>query len=310
MASAGVCATNLGLKGANGYLSGMDVPPILTPTAPENISPAPAPHPYTPEWLNSLSEEQRQSPELKEFWRRMHQTGGEHVSWLFWRYESNILKTPLLPAQGSIFFLDCGRGPFAVTAAHVYEGFLEHCSAYRVRSCQIGNVAFNPTERFIAWGKDIGIDIATFKITPEEIEATGKRVVKGVDGPWPPPPQKDEVVFFGGFPGDERDNVTADDVTFGLHSAMIRLTSLTDRQLCCQFDRSNWIDVHGLGLPPVGYDLGGMSGGPMLAPILVDGAWNWRLIGVISEAKSIEGFERVIAERAHFILPNGKLSLW
>jgi hypothetical protein len=42
----------------------------------------------------------------------------------------------------------------------------------------------------------------------------------------------------------------------------------------------------------------------------VDGAWTWRLVGVISEAKSIEGFERVTAERAHFINPSGKFSLW
>jgi hypothetical protein len=47
----------------------------------------------------------------------------------------------------------------------------------------------------------------------------------------------------------------------------------------------------------------------MLKPIFADGEWTWRLVGVISEAISIEGFERVTAERAHFILPDGKLSL-
>jgi hypothetical protein len=281
---------------------------IHLPTPPEELAPAAPPQPYTPEFLDALTEEQRQSPELKEFYQRIHNTGAEHVSWLFWRYESKSLKTPLLPAQGSIFFLDCGRGPFAVTAGHVFEGFLEHRSAYRVRGCQIGNVPFNPEERLIAWGKDLGIDIATFKVTPEEIAQTGKRVVKGVDGPWPPPPQPNEIVFFGGFPGDERDAIGAHEAVFGLHSAMPGLTSFTDRQLCCQLDRSSWIDVRGLGLPPVGYDLGGISGGPMLKPIFVNGAWTWRLVGVISEATSIEGFERVIAERAHFILPSGKLS--
>jgi hypothetical protein len=98
-------------------------------------------------------------------------------------------------------------------------------------------------------------------------------------------------------------------MVLGLHSAMPRLTSLTEYQLCCQFDRSGWIDVSGAGLPPVGYDLGGVSGGPMLKPIFVNGAWTWRLVGVISEAVSTEGFERVTAVRAHFILPSGKLSL-
>ena len=145
-------------------------------------------------------------------------------------------------------------------------------------------------------------------MTPEEIAATGKQVIKGIDGPWPPPPEPKEIVFFGGFPGNERDIINPNDVVFGLHSAMPGLTCFTARQLCCQLDRSSWIDIRGLGLPPVGYELGGASGGPMLKPIFVDGAWTWRLVGVVSETKSIEGFERVTAERAHFILPSGRLS--
>jgi hypothetical protein len=116
-------------------------------------------------------------------------------------------------------------------------------------------------------------------------------------------------VFFGGFPGDERDQIGSQDVVFGLHSAIPRLTSYTDHQLCCQLDRSSWVDVRGLGLPPVGYDLGGISGRPMLKPVFVDGAWSWRLVGVISEAISVADFERITAIRAHFILPSGRLSL-
>jgi hypothetical protein len=282
--------------------------PILVPALPEDIAPTVAPQPFAPEWLDSLTEEQRQSPEIKEFWRRMHDSGAEHVAWLVWRYQSKLIETPLLPAQGSIFFLDCGRGPFAVTAGHVFETFVEHRRKYRVRGCQIGNVGFNPEERLISRGKDLGIDIATFEVTPEEIAATNKKVVQGTDGVWPPPPQPGEIVFFGGFPGVERDPIGPDEMVFGLHGAMTGLTSFTDRQLCCQLDRSGWIDVRGLGLPPVGYDLGGVSGGPMLRPVFVDGAWSWRLVGVISEAISVEDFERVVAERSHFILPNGRIS--
>jgi hypothetical protein len=86
------------------------------------------------------------------------------------------------------------------------------------------------------------------------------------------------------------------------------LTGFTDYQLCCQFDRRYWIDIRGHGLPPVGYKLGGVSGGPMLEPIFSDGAWGWRLVGVISEALSVPDFERITAVRAHFILPDGHLS--
>ena len=116
------------------------------------------------------------------------------------------------------------------------------------------------------WGKDLGLDIATFRITPEEIASSGKQIVHGVDGPWPAPPNVGEAVFFGGFPGCERDQVTSDEFAFGLHSAMVPLTDFTDYQLCCRLERRHWIDVRGLGLPPVGYCFGGVSGGPMLQP--------------------------------------------
>jgi hypothetical protein len=283
---------------------------IIPTTLPQNNTPAAGPQPYSPKWLNALNDAQRQSSEIKEFSRRMHDGGGKHVTWLFWHYQEKSLWTPPfgLSRQGSIFFLDCGRGPFAVTAGHVYDAYLEDVQKRHVRGVQVANIDFNPVERLIASGKNLGLDIATFRITPGEIAATGKNTIRGIDGPWPPPPNKGEVVYFGGFPGCERDRIRSKEFSFGLHSAMVPLTSFTQYQLCCQFDRRYWVDIRGLGLPPVGYELGGVSGGPMLQPIFKDGAWDWRLVGVISEAVMAQDFERITAVQAHFILPNGRLS--
>jgi hypothetical protein len=283
---------------------------LIVPTLPEQRALSEPPQPFTPEWLNGLSEAERKSPKVREFSLRMQNSAAEHVTWLFWRYQSKVLETPLLPRQGSLFFLDCGREPFAVTAGHVFEQFLEDRQLRRVRGYQIANVGFDPEERLIDWGKNLNIDIATFRVTPEEIAATGKKALRGTDGAWPPPPNPKEAVFFGGFPGCERDQIGPHDVVFGFYGAMPMLTSFTDHQLCCQFAREEWVDVRGLGLPPVGYDLGGASGSPMLAPVFDEGGWGWRLVGVISEARSTEGFERVTAVRSHFIQPDGRLRLW
>jgi hypothetical protein len=55
--------------------------------------------------------------------------------------------------------------------------------------------------------------------------------------------------------------------------------------------------------------MGGMSGGPLLLPLgNDDGAWRFCLGGVISEARSGEDFETVVAVRAHFINPDGSIS--
>jgi hypothetical protein len=284
--------------------------PIIPATLPEDKTPAAAPQPYRPEWLNALNDAQRQSPEVKEFSQRMHDSGGEHVTWLVWHYQEKKLWTPrfALWQQASMFFLDCGRGPFAVTAGHVYEQFLEDSHTRYIGGTQVANIGFDPAERLIAWGRNLGLDIATFRITSEEIAATGKRIVRGIDGPWPPPPNEGEVVYFGGFPGSERDRIAGKEFTFGLHSGMVPLTSFTEYQLCCQFDRRYWVDVRGLGMPPIGYELGGVSGGPILQPIYKDGVWEWQLAGLISEALMVQDFERITAVRSHFILPDGHLS--
>ena len=65
--------------------------------------------------------------------------------------------------------------------------------------------------------------------------------------------------------------------------------------------------LSGDGLPPPGYDIGGVSGGPMLMPTLVKGGVIWRFAGVITEFAAGVGLvpEQVVAVRAHYIHPNG-----
>ena len=63
------------------------------------------------------------------------------------------------------------------------------------------------------------------------------------------------------------------------------VTRVTDRQITCRFERDKMIDFSGSGLPPQGYDIGGVSGGPMLMPTLTDIKESaWRFAGVIVEA--------------------------
>jgi hypothetical protein len=277
----------------------MDVSSAIT--GPEGVIP------YSPDWLNALSEADRQSLPVQNFSRTLHDDGGAHVAWLLWSVQDKAQPTRLEYRQGSVFFLDCGRRPFAVTAGHVFEQFEKDRAERRVPGCQIGNLGFNLEDRLIDWGRDRKIDIATFRISPEEIAEIDKKIVQGADAAWPPPPNVNEAVYFGGFPGCERIGIAPQEFSFGLHSGMVPLTDFTEYQLGCRFDRRYWVDVRGLGLPPVGYDLGGVSGGPMLQPIYKDGIWGWRLVGVISEAIMVEEFERITAVRAHFISPTGQV---
>src|SRR5262249_2936898 len=94
-------------------------------------------------------------------------------------------------------------------------------------------------------------DIATFHLQSEEIAAIGKQVVAGGEN-WPPPPASGEVVFFGGFPGNQRLALGPKEVSFGLHCAMTPVSDFTVHQIRCRLDRRNWVDTRGLWLAIAG----------------------------------------------------------
>lgn len=89
---------------------------------------------------------------------------------------------------------------------------------------------------------------------------------------------------------------------------MTAINRITDHQITCRFDREKMLDLGGQGLPPVGYDVGGISGGPLLIPALEREAIAWRFGGVVVQAAAGTLFEQIVAVRADYILPDGKLA--
>jgi hypothetical protein len=88
---------------------------------------------------------------------------------------------------------------------------------------------------------------------------------------------------------------------------------VTHHQITVRYEREFMIDQHGNGLPPPGYGLGGISGGPLLVPDFRDGEWRWRLGGVIAQATEERPpdqvlIEMVVAQRAEYIHANGTLA--
>lgn len=100
--------------------------------------------------------------------------------------------------------LDCGSGPFLVSAAHVFTGFKQYKSERLDTICLIGEQRFSLAERLIA--VDPVRDVATFRLTAEEVADFGRRnkfPLTGSQAAWPPkPPEIGRGVFFMGFPGD------------------------------------------------------------------------------------------------------------
>lgn len=220
---------------------------------------------------------------------------------------------PKLIDNGSAFMIDCGEGPFLVTAHHVYEGFRAARRSYPDAVCMLGDLRFDPEHRYIA--SDAAYDVATFRIEAQEIRqlknyTNGKVVLTGSQQSWPPaPPQLDRGVFFVGFPGDGRKLMpyrggSLVEVEWTGYTALAVANGVSDTDVTLVFEHDPEFDVEGRRVPPGDWALGGCSGAPVLALVEDRGVFSWRLGGIIYEA----GSSILKAARADCLNPDGSLN--
>ncbi len=175
--------------------------------------------------------------------------------------------TPMIVNSGSASLLRLEGQPFALTCWHVIESFRE---SLKKGPCifQLANCELDPLAQLKA--QDKGLDYALIVLTEDQAKEIAKP-----DGPfdgtffaepqkWPPADVKQgQFVAFGGFPGELREAVSLDEISFGsFSSGASRVTSVGEDYLVCQFEREYWIK-HGYEAEPK--TIRGMSGGPVFA---------------------------------------------
>lgn len=258
--------------------------------------------------FNALSEDERKRVLSDGLGVSLLNSGLDFAIPLWWLFEDR--ETGLGLRNGSAFLVDLRQGIFAVTAAHVYREYLETKRAAVSIGCQLGNALFDPDAQLICCRDDL--DIATFRVRASGIGQIGKSIVTSGPPNWKPlNPAIGNFAFFAGFPAQTRSLTPSANFVTAPYFAMVGITSVTDHQIACRFDREKSIDFSGSGLPPQGYDIGGVSGGPLLIPTLVregdvEGVV-WRFGGVIVQAAMGDMFEQVVAVRADYIQPDGEI---
>ena len=149
-----------------------------------------------------------------------------------------------------------------ITAAHVYRQYLQDRRRVGPLVCQVANTTVKDLSgHLIACGNlsipldepDREPDIATFRLSVGAADRIGERPLVASAADWPPPPKCGEQVMFGGFPAQERQFVSGNEINFGFHSGMTMATSVTEHQITVRLEREFMIDQHGTGLPPLGY---------------------------------------------------------
>lgn len=258
--------------------------------------------------FNALPEQEKKQILSDGLGLSLLQSGVAFAIPLWWVFENSDTGTGL--RNGSAFLIDLGQGAFVVTAAHVFKEYLGVKKTAVAIGCQLGNLLFDPEAQLIGCRDDL--DIATFRVSASEVGQIGKPLVTSGPPNWEPlSPAAGDFAFFAGFPAQTRGITSDGNFATAPYFAMTAITSVTDHQIACRFDREKTIDFSGSGLPPQGYDIGGVSGGPLLMPTLVrEGPVEgvvWRFAGVIVEAAMGDMFEQVVAVRAHYIQPDGRI---
>jgi hypothetical protein len=182
---------------------------------------------------------------------------------------------------GTCFFLRFACGVLGVTANHVVEALRMTVADHPNMVCQIRTSKPIDLEDLIVDRCD-RLDIATFRVPDQLVEAIG---VTALDcrGEWPPPePVAGRVVTFCGFPEAERTTpepgVQADFLCGGL--AII--DGVTKRDVIVTYDPNR--DVPAPWAPwkrPLGYNMSGCSGGPVLSHGTRNGLQRWYPVAMI-----------------------------
>ena len=243
--------------------------------------------------------------------KALMETAAKYVIPIFWLAARG--GKPMVIDNGSAFMLDCGEGPFVVTAYHVYQGYRASRERYPDAISMLGDVRFDLDARHIA--SDPAYDVATFRICADDVSrlskyANGKAVLTGSQRSWPPaPPQVDRGVFFVGFPGDGRQmrpyrGHSVVEIDWLGYSALAVANGVSNTDITLIFDHEHDVDVGLRPEIPSDWALGGCSGAPVLTFVEQNGIFSWRLGGVIYEASGVI----LKASRADCLNPDGTLN--
>ncbi len=179
---------------------------------------------------------------------------------IFWS-DMNKDSGSRIAANGTMFFMRFTDKLIGITAAHVYQGYVDASIANPNLRCILYDTEFNITERIIDHSTEL--DIATFELSEEELQQMGGRFPHEPYQDWPPSTlQEGRGVVFAGYPGVYREEEDWN-VSWSPYSALAITSVVAEDRIMVQFEREFMVPEDGKALPSSNLWLGGMSGGPL-----------------------------------------------
>ncbi len=212
------------------------------------------------------------------------------------------------------FFLLLNGGVVGVTAEHVIGAYEAAREANPRTVCCLREVPdFDLIGSII--DRDAVLDIATFRVA-DSVLAAARILPLDCRGDWPPPePDRNRALSLCGFPEAMRSASAGAEVLFEAYGALAAVEDTTARDLIVTYDperdqATKWAPAK----PPLGLNLSGCSGGPVIMHFEKNGLCRWLPVALIVAGPRGLG-EGVFAEadvfrlrRIHTIMHDGRLN--
>lgn len=206
-------------------------------------------------------------------------------------------------SSGSITLLQTPTTLLGITAAHVLHAMREADGEYQIRA-QIGDAVVDDWEDRIIAVSD-RLDLATIRLDERLIKRIGTNVYPLTS--WPPlVPEEGRGILIVGFPGNTRSQTGQRDLSFGPFMAMGVARSVSDHQITWASEPEFTIHDPIVKTMPSHYELGGISGGAVIAIFETPNfICHHRLCGIVSQANAM--LDNIVAKRADCVLPDGRI---
>lgn len=215
---------------------------------------------------------------------------------------------------GTCFFLRFEDGVIGVTANHVVES-LEAATATNSNTvCQVRTSKPVDLPGLIV-DRCADLDIATFRVS-EQLEVEAEATVLDCRGDaWAPPkPDIGRAVTFCGFPEAERVSIAPGIGNLFAAGSLGSIDAFTDRDLIVTYDPER--DQPASWAPwkqPLGYNMSGCSGGPVLSHGMRRGIQRWFPVAMIIQGPrglgegEAAGWDMITMRRIDAIRPDGSI---
>lgn len=196
-----------------------------------------------------------------------------------------------------------------ITAEHVIREYYKDSKSNKV-TLYFENVVIDDLNSLLIDSNE-KYDLATFEISEEILNSFDKEISPLAN--WPPkPPQEGRGIMIAGYPGIERLENKFSVISFGLFTALVIARSVTETQITWLMEREYQMENTELKAPPEKYNLGGVSGGPLISLFESENyVAHFCISGIVTEHPDYEEnefvIERLVAVRADIIGENGKI---